>query len=71
MGGSKTEAIGYYLKAKAMMEKKSVEMHGDWNYLSLLTTIAKAYESMNDLSKAKLMYEEILKFEPGFNMGER
>lgn len=66
MGGSKTEAIGYYLKAKAMMEKKGSEIQGDWNYLSLLVTIAQAYESINDTIKAKLMYEEILKFEPGF-----
>jgi len=66
MGGSKAEAISYYLKAKAIMERNKDEIHDDWNYLSLLTTIAKAYESMNDLPKAKLMYEEILKFEPGF-----
>lgn len=66
MGGSKAEAISYYLKAKTMMEKNKDEIRGDWNYLSLLTTIAKAYESINDLSNAKLMYEEILKFEPGF-----
>jgi tetratricopeptide (TPR) repeat protein len=66
MGGSKIEAISYYLKAKTMMERNKDEIHGDWNYLSLLTTIAKAYESMNDLPKAKLIYEEILKFEPGF-----
>jgi len=66
MGGSKTEAIGYYLKAKAMMEKKGSEIQGDWNYLSLLVTITQAYESINDNTNAKLMYEEILKFEPGF-----
>jgi tetratricopeptide (TPR) repeat protein len=66
LGGSKREAIGYYLKAKAMMEKHMEEIHGDWNYLSLLTTIARAYESINDLVNAKLMYEEILRFEPEF-----
>ena len=67
MGGSKTEAISYYLKAKTMMERNKDEIHGDWNYLSLLTAIAKAYESMSDLPKAKLMYEEILKYEPAFS----
>ena len=66
LGGSKTEAIGFYLKAIAMMEKRESEIQGDWNYLSLLVTIAQAYESINDNAKAKLMYEEILKFEPGF-----
>ncbi len=65
-GGSKTEAIVYYLKAKDLMDKKEDEIHGDWNYLSLLVTIAQAYESIYDNAKAKLMYEEILKFEPGF-----
>jgi len=66
MGGSKSEAIPYYMKAKALMEKKKEEILGDWNYLSLLTTIAKAYVATDDFAKAKLMYEEILKFEPGF-----
>ena len=66
MGGSKTVAIGYYLKAKGLMEKNDSEIQGDWNYLSLLVTIAQAYESIKDTTKAKLMYEEILKFEPGF-----
>lgn len=66
MGGSKKEAIGYYLKAKLMMEKKKGDIRGDWNYLSLLATIAKAYVTVDDITKAKLMYEEILKFEPEF-----
>ena len=64
MGGSKSEALSYYLKAKTLMEKKSGELHGDWNYLCLLITISKAYESVNNLLKAKLLYEEILRFEP-------
>lgn len=67
MGGSKTEAIDYFLKAKSMMEREKDGIRGDWNYLSLLTTIAKAYDSINDLPNAKLMYEEILKFEPEFS----
>ncbi len=66
MGGSKTEAIRHFLKAKLLMEKKGKEIRGDWNYLNLMTTIAIAYESVNDLVNAKLMYEEILNFEPGF-----
>jgi len=67
MGGSKTEAISYYLKAKVLMEKKKDEIRGDWNYLSLLVSIARAYESINDNVKAKSMYEEILRFEPSFS----
>lgn len=65
-GGSKTEAIGYYLKAKGLMDKKGNEIHNDWNYLSLLVNIAQAYELTNDNAKAKLMFEEILKLEPDF-----
>lgn len=66
MGGSKTEALKLFLKAKLLMEKNSEEIRGDWNYLSLLTSVAKAYDSTGDYPKAKLMYEEILRFEPGF-----
>ena len=66
MGGSKSEALVYYLKARTMMEKNGAQIRGDWNYLSLLVTIARAYVATNNLAKAKLMYEEILKFEPGF-----
>ncbi len=66
MGGSKTEAFVYYLKAKTMMEKNGTQIRGDWNYLSLLVTIAQAYIATNNLASAKLMYEEILKFEPEF-----
>jgi hypothetical protein len=66
VGGSKTEAIGYFKKAKALMEKKGNEIQGDWNYLSLMVTIAQAFEAIDENVKAKLMYEEILKFEPGF-----
>ena len=68
MGGSKTEAIGYYLTAKAMMEKRKEGNIGDWNYLSLLMTLARAYESTNNSAKAKLMYDEILNYEPEFKL---
>ena len=65
-GGSKPEALKSYLKAKELMENNGDEIVEDWNYLSLLTTIAKAYEIMNDNAKAKLIYEEILKYEPQY-----
>lgn len=67
MGGSKSEGLVYYLKARTMMEKNGAQIRSDWNYLSLLVMIARAYIATNDLAKAKLMYEEILKFEPGFS----
>jgi tetratricopeptide (TPR) repeat protein len=66
VGGSKPEAIGYYLKAKALMEQNRDEIKGDWNYLSLLAMIANCYESIDDNVKARSVYEEILSVEPQF-----
>ena len=66
MGGSKPEALKNYLKARALMEKRGAETDDDWNYLSLLTSIAKTYEGLNDPGSAKIIYEEILKIEPRF-----
>ncbi len=66
MGGSKAGAIGNYLIAKGLMEKNTGELKGDWNYLNLLTTLAGAYEVTADFPKAKMIYEEILRFEPEF-----
>lgn len=68
LGGSKKEALAQFLKAKSLMEKKPDEVQGDWNYLYLLTQIAKTYESLREVAKAKLMYEEILRIEPGFKL---
>lgn len=65
-GGSKPEALKSYLKAKALMENNVGGFREDWNYLSLLTSIAKSYEVMNDDVHTKLIYEEILKVEPDF-----
>lgn len=66
MGGSKSEALKNYLKARALMESSDPELGDDWNYLSLLTSIAKTYEVLNDPGNAKIIYEEILKKEPKF-----
>ena len=65
MGGSKTEAVKSYLKAKSLMEQSSL-MAQDWNYLSLLISLAKAYESTDDFINAKLIYEKLLGIEPDF-----
>ena len=66
MGGSKTEAIVYFLKAKTLMEKNKDQLHGDWNYINLLVTLATAYQLNDDDTNSKKIYEEILKFEPEF-----
>ncbi len=65
-GGSKQEALRNYLKAKVLMEKDTIAIRDDWNYLSLLTSIAENYKVLNDDAHAKLVYQEILKAEPDF-----
>ncbi len=65
-GGSKNEAIGYFLKAKTGMEMDRDKLRNDWNYLHLLTLIAQAYNDLGDRPAAKRTYEIILKIEPGF-----
>ena len=66
VGGSKPEALKSYLKAMVLMEKSNIDNKEDWNYLSLLTSVAKAYEVLDDYANAKLIYEKILKFEPQY-----
>lgn len=68
MGGSKTLAIKYFLKARLLMEERGNEIRGDWNYLNLMTMIAQTYESMGDYGNARQMYDGILKFEPDFTL---
>ncbi len=65
-GGSKLDALKNFLKAKVLLENNSLEIKNDWNYLSLLTTIAQTYEMLNDEVREKLIYEEILRIEPDF-----
>jgi len=65
-GGSKEEALEYYLKARILMEKDPESLSDDWNYLSLLTLIGQTYTLLKDYASAKKSYEEILKIEPGF-----
>lgn len=65
-GGSKSTAISYYKKAEKLMESISEETSQNWNYLSLLTMIAHAYEEMDQIQKAKIYYEKILYKEPNY-----
>lgn len=65
-GGSKKLALDYYLKAKSLMEQNPKETIEDWNYLSLLSMIAKTYTELKDFNQAKSYYEKILKIEPDF-----
>ncbi|MBN1413549.1 MAG: hypothetical protein JW973_00500 [Bacteroidales bacterium] len=65
-GGSVKDAIRYFLKAKALMEKNKEALRQNWNYLHLLTIIAQAYTDAGDYRTAKAYYEFILKTEPRF-----
>lgn len=65
-GGSKKEALVYYLKAKTLMEKDNSWVKNNWNYLSLLTIIAQTYGELNDNITSKKYYETILELEPNF-----
>ncbi|MFO7867771.1 MAG: hypothetical protein R6U95_00555 [Bacteroidales bacterium] len=63
-GGSKTKAIEYYKKAEHRIEYQS--LYKNWNYLSLLVSIAQAYEDIGELELAQKYYKKILQTEPGF-----
>jgi tetratricopeptide (TPR) repeat protein len=65
-GGSKTEALQSFIKAKDLMEKTEKDIYQNWNYLNLLTTIAQTYSDLNDFKTSRIYYEKILKREPGF-----
>jgi tetratricopeptide (TPR) repeat protein len=65
-GGYKKIALDYYTKAKNLMEINHQKIIQDWNYLSLLSMIAKTYTELKDFKQAKTYYEKILKIEPDF-----
>ncbi len=65
-GGSKVQAIKFYLKAEQLMETSGEEIKYNWNYLNLLTLIGKAYEDIDDYVVAKSYYEKMLKLEPEY-----
>jgi hypothetical protein len=65
-GGSKKEALEYYLKAKSILEKETENLNHNWNYLNLLILIGQTKTSLEDYSSAKAVYENILSREPEF-----
>lgn len=66
IGGSKKVALENYLKAEKLMERNKEDLKNNWNYLNLLTVIAKAYSEKGDKATAKAYYEKILKYEPDY-----
>ncbi|MCG6189190.1 hypothetical protein [Maribellus maritimus] len=65
-GGSKKEAVEYFLKALRLMETEKAKTEDNWNYLSLLTQIAQSYEDIDETEKADSIYNKILETEPRF-----
>lgn len=65
-GGSKSEAIINFKKAKTLMELNPQEINHDWNYLSLLAIIGQSYEELGDLEQAEAFYQLALQKEPDF-----
>jgi tetratricopeptide (TPR) repeat protein len=65
-GGSKQEGLGYYLRAKEILEKNKNDLTDDWNYLAVLLVIGQSYTYLNDFISAKAVYDNILRLEPNF-----
>ncbi|MFN8240212.1 MAG: hypothetical protein U0X39_05605 [Bacteroidales bacterium] len=65
-GGSKKDALKYYLKAQALLEADKNLVRENWNYLSLLTVIAQTYSYLGDHQSSKKYLDRILELEPGF-----
>lgn len=65
-GGSKKEALEYFLEAKKLIERNPESLADDWNYLSLLIVIGQTYTYLKDYDSAQRVYLDILELEPGF-----
>lgn len=65
-GGSKHEALEYYLKARKLLEKDPAANTGNWNYMSLMIVIGQTYTYLKDYVSAQKTYLKILEIEPGF-----
>lgn len=66
-GGSKKEALEYFIKARELMERNKDAIKGNWNYLSLLIVIAQSYSYMDDFKSSIDYMDMILKIEPDFS----
>lgn len=64
-GGDKEEAIAYYEKAVKGFEKKGLVVN-NWMYINTMTVLGQAYEATDQIQKAKLLYEKIIRIFPNF-----
>jgi tetratricopeptide (TPR) repeat protein len=65
LGGSREEALKKYRQAATIIEVRG-EAEGSWQYLNLLTAIARGYEETGQDREAYRMYRKILEIEPRF-----
>ena len=63
-GGSKKDALKYYLKAEQILLKDAIDQ--DWNLLSLWAQIGLTYEALDNPQKAEAYYRKALNAEPQF-----
>lgn len=63
-GGSKKEALKYYLKAEEKISGSDFEK--SWNHLALLVQIATNYEIIENIEQAEAYYLKSLKIAPEF-----
>lgn len=66
-GGSKEEALNYYLKASKLFTANYADLNGEWIYLNLQVLIAQCYTELENYNKALKTYDDLLRFEPGFS----
>lgn len=64
-GGDKSQSIVYYKIAIKNMEQKQL-IKNNWMYLNVMTSLGLAYEATDQIQKAKLCYEKILRIESDF-----
>ncbi len=66
VGGSKTDALNSYLRAKRLLEDNNT-YKSNWNYLNLLVSIANTYIELDNLDLAKKYYDSALSLFPNFH----
>lgn len=64
-GGSRSEAVKHFLKAKQLMVTQGVHQD-NWLYMNLLLTLADAYKKDQDWKKVKACYDEALQLQPDY-----
>ncbi|AXT50690.1 hypothetical protein D1818_07535 [Aquimarina sp. BL5] len=64
-GGDKAAAIEYYVKAVKSFEKQGLVVN-NWMYINTMTALGQAYEATDQIQRAKLCYEKIMRIFPNF-----